>query len=72
MADQPIGIIESKRQEAIMVEIDFKREVVKVRMEADYIPDYDRQVETRIREIVKEYFPNRISDQSHSVKSGDY
>jgi len=60
MADTPV---ETKRQEAIMVEIDFKREVVKVRMESDYIPDYDRQVEQRIREITKEYFPHRLTER---------
>jgi len=63
------------KKESIMVEIDFKREVVKVRMESDYIPDYDRQVENRIKEIVKEYFPHRIIDvnsRSHIEKSGAY
>ncbi len=49
-----------ENNKSVMVEINFRREVVKVRIEDDYIPDYDRQVETRIREIVKEYFPHRI------------
>ena len=49
-----------EKRESIMVEIDFKREIIKVRIEDDYIPEYDLRVEKRIREIVKEYFPHRI------------
>lgn len=53
-------------KESVYVKVDFKNEVIEVKINDTFIPEYNREAEKRLHYLVETYFPHRTFEKNNA------